>query len=69
MRFNKRLTQFCFIAAMAPILTATSLCALATPSNGLAPEVTDLNAEDSSFKLEKKLPYLTKAFINSSVSS
>jgi CubicO group peptidase (beta-lactamase class C family) len=34
-------------------------------SNGLAPEVTDLNAKDISYTLEKKIPYLEKAFINS----
>lgn len=33
--------------------------------NGLAPEVTDLNARDISYTLEKKLPYLEKPFINS----
>jgi sialate O-acetylesterase len=34
-------------------------------SNGLAPEVTDLNAEDVSYQLEHKLPYLEKYFANS----
>ena len=33
-------------------------------SNGLAPEVTDLNAKDISYTLEKKIPYLKKAFIS-----
>ena len=32
--------------------------------NGLAPEVTDLNAKDSSSALEKKVPYLKNAFID-----
>jgi len=34
-------------------------------SNGLAPEVTDLNAEDVSYQLEHKLPYLENYFANS----
>ena len=34
----------------------------AQPSNGLAPEITDLNAEDVSYQLEWKLPYLEKPF-------
>ncbi len=34
-------------------------------SNGLAPEVTDLNAEDVSYQLEHKLPYLEKYFASS----
>lgn len=33
-------------------------------SNGLAPEITDLNAEDISYALEKKLPDLEKPFID-----
>ena len=33
-------------------------------SNGLAPEVTDLNAEDISYQLEHKLPYLAEPFID-----
>jgi CubicO group peptidase (beta-lactamase class C family) len=36
----------------------------AQESNGLAPEVTDLNAKDVSWALEKKIPYLKKPFIN-----
>ena len=35
-------------------------------SNGLAPEVTDLNAEDVSYALEHKLPYLARPFIDTS---
>ena len=34
-------------------------------SNGLAPEVTDLNAEDVSYQLEHKLPYLENYFASS----
>lgn len=33
-------------------------------SNGLAPEVTDLNAEDISYRLEHRLPYLAEPFID-----
>ena len=33
-------------------------------SNGLAPEVTDLNAEDVSYQREHKLPYLAEPFID-----
>ena len=36
--------------------------------NGLAPEVTDLNAEDISFTKEKEIPYLQKPFISKSPS-
>ena len=36
----------------------------AEEATGLAPEVTDLNAEDVSFALEANLPDLKKAFIN-----
>ena len=35
-------------------------------NNGLAPEVTDLNAEDISFQKEKEMPYLEKPFISTS---
>ena len=35
-------------------------------NNGLAPEVTDLNAEDISFQKEKEIPYLEKSFISTS---
>lgn len=34
-------------------------------SDGLAPEVTDLNSADVSYAIEAKLPYLKKPFINS----
>ena len=43
-------------------LILTFPLASAQPSNGLAPEVTDLNAEDVSYQLEWKLPYLEKPF-------
>jgi CubicO group peptidase (beta-lactamase class C family) len=35
-------------------------------NKGLAPEVTDLNAEDISFQKEKEIPYLEKPFISTS---
>ena len=38
--------------------------ASAEESNGLAPEVTDLNADDVSYQAEAKLPDLKKPFIN-----
>ena len=46
------------------LLLLSCPCAVAEESNGLAPEVTDLNAKDVSFSLEKNIPYLEKAFIN-----
>jgi CubicO group peptidase (beta-lactamase class C family) len=36
----------------------------AGPGNGLAPEVTDLNAKDVSYEREKGLPYLKKPFFS-----
>jgi CubicO group peptidase (beta-lactamase class C family) len=36
----------------------------AAESNGLAPEVTDLNAKDISYGKEKKIPYLNQPFID-----
>lgn len=41
-----------------------SHCASAQESDGLAPEVTDLNAADVSYSAEAKLPDLKKPFIN-----
>lgn len=41
-----------------------SFCVGGQVSNGLAPEVTDLNAEDVSFVLEKNIPYLKKPYIS-----
>ena len=44
----------------------TLLCAVrAMADNGLAPEVTDLNARDISFEKEREMPYLTQPFITS----
>ncbi len=37
---------------------------LAEPNNGLAPEVTDLNAKDVSYQLEQELPDLEKPYIS-----
>ena len=37
---------------------------LADPNNGLAPEVTDLNAKDVSYQLEQELPDLEKPYIS-----
>ena len=37
----------------------------AIADNGLAPEVTDLNARDISFEKEREMPYLTQPFISS----
>lgn len=34
------------------------------PSNGLAPEITDLSAEDVSYRLEHQLPYLKEPFVD-----
>ncbi|MEO0415610.1 MAG: serine hydrolase, partial [Verrucomicrobiota bacterium] len=51
----------------ASLVVSVSTWAIAQDaSNGLAPEVTDLNAEDVSYELEQKLPYLKKPFINTS---
>lgn len=52
--------------SLVALLLLSGLCVKAEESNGLAPEVTDLNSKDVSFSLEKKIPYLKKAFINSS---
>lgn len=57
------------IVLLPVILFGMSIAAVAetaAPSNGLAPEVTDLNAADVSYQLEAKLPDLKKAFINTS---
>ncbi|MHC4198699.1 MAG: serine hydrolase, partial [Planctomycetota bacterium] len=53
------------LCAMA-LLLAAALASAAQESNGLAPEVTDLNAGDISYGLEKKIPYLEKAYISTS---
>jgi len=49
-------TSVCFLLATTPLI--------AQESNGLAPEVTDLNAADVSYALEAKLPDLKEAFID-----
>jgi CubicO group peptidase (beta-lactamase class C family) len=59
--FRKQLTRS--IAGISLICAVASLPA-AENSNGLAPEVTDLNAADVSYQLEQKLPYLEKPFIS-----
>ena len=53
MKYTKQLTL---------ILLSMSCSIFADSSNGLAPEVTDLNAKDVSYTLEKKIPYLEKAY-------
>jgi len=59
MNTNTRLfVAFHLIAIVAP--------ASAQETGGLAPEVTDLNAEDVSYALEAKLPDLEKPFIDTS---
>jgi CubicO group peptidase (beta-lactamase class C family) len=50
------------LAALPALLVACSLNA--QESNGLAPEITDFNAKDASYGLEKKIPYLKTAFID-----
>ncbi len=60
---NKRPNTFSLSLLLAalcggPILRAEE------PANGLAPEVTDLNAADISYSLEAKLPDLKSPFIN-----
>jgi CubicO group peptidase (beta-lactamase class C family) len=46
------------------LLCLPLLAGKAQSGNGLAPEVTDLNAEDVSYEREKDLPYLEKPFIS-----
>ena len=48
------------------IISLQSPTTKAKPNNGLAPEVTDLNAKDVSYRLEQNLAYLSEAFISSS---
>ena len=57
MKYAKQLI-YLFLSSSASILASD-------PSNGLAPEVTDLNAVDISYTLEKKIPYLEQAYISS----
>ena len=56
-----------WLAIAAVIFAAVSAQTRSAPSqvsDGLAPEITDLNAKDVSYALEKKLPYLKKPFIS-----
>ena len=48
------------------ILPLLIFCPAFAQDNGLAPEVTDLNAADISFTKEKEIEYLKKPFINKS---
>ena len=48
------------------VVAFTFLSSNLAANNGLAPEVTDLNAEDISFQKEKEMPYLEKPFISTS---
>ena len=48
------------------VVAFTFLTSNLAANNGLAPEVTDLNAEDISFQKEKEIPYLEKPFISTS---
>jgi len=49
--------RICFLLVLTTPLVAQE-------SNGLAPEVTDLNAADVSYQLEHQLPYLDKPYIS-----
>ena len=59
MKFRSSTNKFVFC-----LVSIGGLFLHADNSNGLAPEVTDLNAKDISYTLEKKIPYLKKAFIS-----
>ena len=48
------------------VVAFTFLTSNLAANKGLAPEVTDLNAEDISFQKEKEIPYLEKPFISTS---
>lgn len=65
---NNRLRNFNLrlISVVGLGLTLSVSSPAADTNNGLAPEVTDLNAADVSYALEHKLPYLKKAHINPS---
>jgi len=56
---RKQITPLC-------LLTSVLCCYASTSSarDGLAPEVTDLNAKDVSMQWEKSIPYLEEAYIN-----
>jgi len=51
------------LIALFPIFLLVGFSATAEESNGLAPEITDLNAKDVSYALEAKLPDLEQAYI------
>ena len=56
-----------FVTRAATVALLTSLLGVsvtAAPNNGLAPEVTDLNAEDVSYAKEKLITYLDKPYIS-----
>ncbi|MDP6633282.1 MAG: serine hydrolase [Phycisphaerae bacterium] len=57
--------KFMTRAAIAALLTSLfSFSAIAAENNGLAPEVTDLNAADVSYGKEKLIEYLDKPYIS-----
>lgn len=57
-------TRVSVLSILAFGLFSTADAADPIVSNGLAPEVTDLNAEDVSYQLEHQLPYLASPFID-----
>ena len=58
-------TKFVTRATTAALLTSLfSFSVIAAENNGLAPEVTDLNAEDVSYGKEKLIKYLDKPYIS-----
>lgn len=59
----KTLSPFNVLLAIA-LLAPTAPLSLSAASNGLAPEVTDLNSADISYGLEAKLPDLKDAYIS-----
>ena len=48
------------------LISASFNSVIANENDGTAPEVTDLNAKDVSFALEKNIPYLEKPYISTS---
>ena len=54
------------LSKLLTLVAFTFLTSNLAANNGLAPEVTDLNAEDISFQKEKEIPYLEKPFISTS---
>lgn len=57
--------QWHFAVVIAFCRIGAAYCDAPIISDGLAPKVTDLIAEDVSYKLEQQLPYLAKPFIAS----